>query len=381
MDGRNNLPSLSAAVGGLAEFSCQDRTTESRLYYQGMSVQALNSPCSTYCSQSNANQNNAHPVNPLSEFRAASLTQVAPDSFDESDPTVISESIHDEYLPWNPDKESIDDELFPTLGNYLCNQSCLSENEPDIREPTPSNRLNLNHHLTNLPAELAYPQDSRPVAVVNPLKLQQATSESPVNSAKIVTDKSSRAERNRESEKQRYRNDPAYAERKKERQKQRYRNDPAYADSRREKQRERLRACRKNPVYTKRERERLKNPAHAERRREQQRKRHRERYQNDPTYAEHRREQQRKRHRERYQNDPVYAKGRRVYTNIYNQMKKKVGKEEASKLASVAREEYLQSENSSKDSGDLPQTSSPAETTQDSNKNLDVLPLFPSQTD
>ena len=50
-------------------------------------------------------------------------------------------------------------------------------------------------------------------------------------------------------------------------------------------------------------------------------------------------------------------------------MKKKFSKEEASKLALVARNEYLQSVNYLKDSGDLPQTSNSAETTQNSNKN------------
>ena len=60
----------------------------------------------------------------------------------------------------------------------------------------------------------------------------------------------------------------------------------------------------------------------------------------------------------------------------YDRMKKKFSKKEASKLATVAREEYLQSVNSSKDTGGLPQTSNPAETTQNSNKNLDVLLPF-----
>ena len=38
-------------------------------------------------------------------------------------------------------------------------------------------------------------------------------------------------------------------------------------------------------------------------------------------------------------------------------MKKKYGTKEAARLASVARAKYLQSVNSSKDSGDLPQNS------------------------
>ena len=148
MDGRNNLPSLSAAFGGLAEFSCQDYTTEPQLCYQGMSVQALPPPFPAYFSQSNADQNDAHPVNPLEEFRVSSLTQAVSSSFDELVLTVITESTHDKYVPWNPDIESVDGSLVPILGSYLCNQSLFSGSEPDISEPTSANRLNPDHHLT-----------------------------------------------------------------------------------------------------------------------------------------------------------------------------------------------------------------------------------------
>ena len=261
MNTRSNLPSFSVAFGGPGGFSCQADTTNPQFCYQGITVQTLNSPCSAYLNQSNADQNNTH-TNPLTEFRVTSLTQAVPDSFDESDLTVIPESIHDEYTPCNSDNESVDDEQFPILSSYPRNQSCFSEIEPDIRESTSANRINLDNHLTNLPAELAYPQDSRPVAVVNPLSLQEATSDNPVKSAKIVADKSLQAKRKRE----RYQNDPAYAKRKKELQRERYRNDPA----------------------------------HAKRKREY----YREHYRNDPTYAKRKKELQ----KERYRNDPAYAK-------------------------------------------------------------------------
>ena len=153
-------------------------------------------------------------------------------------------AILDEYVPWSSGNEPVDDASLSISSSSLCNRSCFSENEPDIREPSLANLLNLNHHLTNLPVELAYQQDSRPVAVVNPLNLQQATSDNPVKSAKIVADKSSQAERKRE----RYRNDPAYAEhirkRHREFQGKRYRNDPAYAERLREYRRKRYRRSR-----------------------------------------------------------------------------------------------------------------------------------------
>ena len=335
----HNLLSLGVAFGGLAGFSCQDDTTVSLLNYQGRLVQTLNSPCYAFFSQSNADQNSAHPVNPLNEFSVASLTQASSDSFDASDLTVISGSIRGRYVTCNPDKESVE-EQFPILGNSLCSQSYLSENKPDLSEQTPSNRLNLNHHLTNLPAELAYPQDSRPAAVVNPLNLQQANSDNPVNSTIIVADKSSQAERRRKRRRERYHNDPAFAERQRERKRERYRNDPAFAERQRERQRERYRN----------------DTAFAERLRERLRQYQKQRYQNDPDFAERLRECRRK----RCQNDPFYANGRRIYNKIYGKMKSKIGKEEASKLASVAREEYFRSVNSSEDSGNLPQTSNPA---------------------
>ena len=92
--------------------------TKPQLCYQDMSVQLLHSPCSAYFSQSNANQNDAHPINPLSEFRVTSLTQAVPGSSDQSDLTVIPKSILDEYVPWHSDNDSVDDELFPIPGCY-----------------------------------------------------------------------------------------------------------------------------------------------------------------------------------------------------------------------------------------------------------------------
>ena len=401
MNVRNKLPSFDVAFGGLAELSRQDDTTKSRLYHQGTSVQTLNPPRSVYFSQTNSDQNNAHPINPLNKFRIAALTQDAHDSFEELDLTIIPESMPDENTPQNSDNETVDDTLFPTLYSYLFNQSCFSGNVPDIREPTPANDLNLDHHVTNLTADLANPQNSRSAAVIYPLNLQQATSDNPANSAEIVDNKSSQVERkrkyDRDRKRERYRNDPAYAERVRERQrerlknpayaerkKERYRNDPAFAERERERQREYQRERRKDPAYAehkrqsyrerrknpacverkrerarKLEREHRKNPAYVERERERVRKLKGERYRNDPVYAERERERIRKLKGERYRNDPVYAVGQRIYVGTYNRVKKISGKEEASRLASAARAEYLQSVNSSGDSGDLPQTSNP----------------------
>ena len=264
MNRHNNLPSCNVAFGGLEGFSCQDDTTESQLYYQGISVRALNSPHSIYFRQSSADHNNTHSISPLNEFHVASLTQAVPNSFDELDLAVIPKSILDEYVPWNSDNEFVDDVPFPALVNGL----------------------NLDHRLTNLPANIANPQDSRPVEVINPLNMQQATSDNPANSAEIVDDKPSQLERKRERQRERQRvlrNNPAYAKRERERRRERrrvLRKNPAYAERERERQRERQRVLRNNPAYAERERERhrvlRKNPAYAERERERERERQRE---------------------------------------------------------------------------------------------------------
>ena len=316
MEHHNSLSSPNIAVGGLTGFSCQGDITKPPLRYYNMSVQETRSPRSAYLSQSNANKNSTHPISLLNEFRIKPLMQTIPDSFDEFNLSVTSESIHDEYSPRNPDKESIEDALFPSLGSDLCDQPLFSGHEPDLSEPTPSIHLNLNHHLTNLPANLSCPQDSRPVAVANPLNLQQGTNDNPANSTEIVGDKYSQVEHKKK--------------------------------------------CCKNPVYSELEKARKKL-----------------RYHNDPDYAK--RLKERKNHR--YQKDSIYAECRRIYNKTYSKMKRKVSKEEASRLASIARAEFLQLVNSSEGSVDLPLTLKSTQTTQNSNKNVYILPRLPSQAD
>ena len=149
----------------------------------------------------------------------------------------------DDFVPWSPHNESVCDALFPILGSHLCNQSLLLGNEPDIREPTPTNRLNLDNRLINLPEVFSNPQDSRPVAVADPLNRRQATSDNPANAVKIFDRKALQLERKRESIRLRRKN-PDYARREKERNMERYYNDPVYAEHQKEKGRANLRATR-----------------------------------------------------------------------------------------------------------------------------------------
>ena len=308
-----------------------------------MDVHVLNSPGPGYLNQSDADQINALPVIPLNEFSVASLSQAFPDGVDESDLTVMSQSIIDEDAPLTvPD-------------SYPDNQSCYSGNELEIREKVPADRLNPDHHLTPLPAK---PQDPQSVAVINPLNRPQPASDNPANSTEIVDDKSSLLEQKkaRKREYQRMlRNNPDYVEREKQRQKERRKN-PDYAE--REKKRQ------KTPRYMEYQIKYKNKPAALARRKMLRKERLK-----DPVRRERLRELQRKREAERYHNDPIYAEGRRIYSRTYSRMKKKFGREEATKLALVAKKTYLQSVNTPQAPGNLPQNA---------NINSDLLP---SQTE
>ena len=69
-------------------------------------------------------------------------------------------------------------------------------------------------------------------------------------------------------------------------------------------------------------------------------------------------ERKRKRERERkraLRKDPAYAEGQKIYNKTYMRIIRKTSsKEEAKKQAVIARDQYLQSVNSAKNSGDLP---------------------------
>ncbi|MBO9496629.1 hypothetical protein J7438_21455 [Thalassotalea sp. G20_0] len=147
---------------------------------------------------------------------------------------------------------------------------------------------------------------------------------------KITDNKASRLERKRkrkrERVRERYQTDPAYAQRRREYQREyqreRYQTDPDFAERQRESQREYQRERRKNPAFADRERERLKK-----------------RYKTDPAYAQRQREYQRERRK-----DPVFVEGHRTYMNTYRRIKKQTAnKEEASKQAKIAKEQYLHS--------------------------------------
>ena len=337
-------------IAGPAAFSCQNYTTESQMYYHGMDVHVLNSPGPGYLNQSDADQINVPAVIPLNEFSVASLSQAFPDDVDESGLTVMLQSIIDEDAPLTvPDS-------FPD------NQSCSSGNELEIRDKVPADRLNPDHHLTPLPGEPAKPQDPQSVAVINPLNRPQPASDNPVNSTEIVDDKSSLLEQKKARRREllrMLRNNPDYVEREKMR-----RKTPHNIEREKQRQKER----RKNPDYAEREKKQQKTPGYMEYQNRPaalaRRKMLRKERLKDPVRRERLRELQRKRNAERYHKDPTYAESRRIYSRTYNRMKRKFGREEATKLALVAKKTYLHSVTTPEAPGNLPQNAS---------KNSDLL--------
>ncbi len=416
MDQTNQFPSydasfyfLCSSALGLVDQEQQFGATEQQPIYQGMPVQVLN-PISIYNSGPHTYQNEADHSYSLNKYNINSLTNLDSENASGTGIQEIPQSILDEYVPYQPEYKPVNNALLLTPNTPF--QQLISWDELEIREQTTANHTSSDLQLTDLPAGIHSSQDLRPFAVVNPLCMHQATSDNQTTQAEVNVDgSSSLAERKRERQRERQRElrkDPAYAkrerERRRERQRERYQTDPAYAEHQRERQRERYQT---DPAYAERQREREReryqtDHAYAEHKRERQRERERERYQTDPAYAERKRERQRERGRERYQTDPAYAErkrerqreryqtdpayakrrrerqgelrkdpayaeGQKIYKKTYQRIKIQTSnKEEAKEQAVIARERYLQSVHSAKNSGDLPLTANLAETIQSS---------------
>ncbi|WP_422463724.1 hypothetical protein [Endozoicomonas sp. ALB115] len=348
MDQINQHPSFDASFSylfssslGLVDQEQQFSTTEQQPIYQGIPVQVQN-PIPIYNCGPDIYQNEANHSNSLIQYNIESLTNFDSENASGTDIPEIAQSILNEYVSYQPNDESVKNTLLLTPGTPF--QEQISWDELEIREQTTANHTSSGLQLTNLPAGIHSSQDLRPVAVVNPLCIHQTTSDNQTTRAEVnVEGGSSLAERKRERQRERkreLRKDPAYAarerERERERKRERYQTDSAYA--------------------------------------KRQRERKRERYQTDPAYVERERERQ----RERYQADPAYAEGQKIYIKTYQRIKIQTSnKKEAKEQAVIARERYLQSVNSAKNSGDSPLTSNLAKATQSSSKNLEgAVPRF-----
>ncbi|MGI2029575.1 hypothetical protein [Endozoicomonas acroporae] len=311
MDQINQLPSFDASFSylcssalGLVDQEQQFGTTEQQPIYQGIPVQVMN-PIPTYNSGPDTYQNEANHSISLNEYNITSLTNFDSENASGTGIPDIPQSILDEYVPYQPNDEPVNNPLLLTPSTPF--QELISWDELEIREQTTANHTSSGLH--NVSAGTHSSQDLRPVAVVNPLYMNQATSDNQTTQAEVnVEGSSSLAERKRECQ-GKLRKDPAYAERVRERkrklERERYQTDPAYAERVRERKREIQRELRKDPAYAERERER-------------QRERQRERYQTDPTYAERERKRKRERQRE-LRKDPAYAEREKERKKQYRQ--------------------------------------------------------------
>ncbi|WP_422463722.1 hypothetical protein [Endozoicomonas sp. ALB115] len=310
MDQTNQPPSFDASFSylcstalGLVDQEQQFGTIEQQPVYQGIPVQVLN-PLPIYNCGPDTYQNEADHSYSLNKYIITSLTNFDSENASGTDIPEIPQSILDEYVPYQRDYEPIKNPLLLTPGTPF--QELISWDELEIREQTTANHTSSGLQLTNFPADIHSSQDLRPVAVVNPLYMHQATSDNQTIRAEVNVDVSS-----------------SLAERKKEHQ--------------------------------------------------------RERYQKDLTHVERQRDRQRE-----LRKDPAYAEGQKIYIKTYQRIKIQTSnKKEAKEQAVIARERYLQSVNSAKNSGDLPLTSNLTETTQSSSKNSEgtASPLFSCQTE
>ena len=347
MNHHSEFPCFNVAMGSPAGFSCRDDVPETQLRFRSMPVQVLNPTDSLFLTQSNTNQKNTPTIATLNERCVASVMQADSDDLDGQNRSVNPATDLDDYGQWSSDDGFANTVQLTTLEGFLCRQLFFLDSQPDFRSPAPETGLNPDHHFTNLDSKPANPEDAGPLAVDKPLNLQQSTSENPTASAENVDVKSSGTKCNRERQRERYRKDPVYAERLRKGQRLRYRNDPAFVERIKERQRER----RKNPIIVQRERERekerqrerRKNPAYAQIERERRGKRCVNRATTD-RYNEYR--------RKLYKNDFTYAESGKIFSRTYRRMKKRVSREEAARIALLARQQFLQSVNSSKGSGD-----------------------------
>ena len=224
----------------------------------------------------------------MNKYSIESLTNFDSENAPGTSIQEIQQSILDEYVPYQLNYEPVNDGLLLTPDTPF--QQLISWDELETREQTTANHTSSGLH--DVSAGTHSSQDLRPVAVVSPLCMHQATGDNQTTQAEVnVEGSSSLAERQRKRQRKRYQTDPAYAERERER-KRKLRKDPAYA--------ERERECKRERYQT--------DPAYAERERERKRELQRE-LRKDPAYLERERERKRELQRE-LRKDPAYLRSR-----------------------------------------------------------------------
>ncbi|USE34413.1 hypothetical protein [Endozoicomonas sp. SCSIO W0465] len=163
MDRTNNSSSFKSTFSGLntkpsdlAEQSRQLHASEQQSAYQGMPVQTVDAPCSTYNKQSAKQQNNTNSISSLNKYIILPLTNTVPENHFRTD---------------IPDANSGNDPVHYALSSIsntrLTRQLHQSGNKPETEEPTSARHTNPSYQLTNISSGLINPQDLRPVALVS----------------------------------------------------------------------------------------------------------------------------------------------------------------------------------------------------------------------
>ncbi|MBO9480924.1 hypothetical protein [Salinisphaera sp. G21_0] len=174
---------------------------------------------------------------------------------------------HEKYVPREYSNQP-DNGALPPITDICFTQPSVPKSESEIKKRTTAHHYNPDYWLTHPPVVFFNPQDSGPVAVVNPLNLNQPTSNNQSTQREEITDGSSSIIDHQRVPRQEpiyakrkdgcrinyYQTYPEYAERQRKRQKERYHNDPDYAERIRKRQRDRQRELRKDPEYRERQR-------------------------------------------------------------------------------------------------------------------------------
>lgn len=274
MDNYNNSPTFNLDFydlyfGSWDLFNQEDQfcKREQEPAYQGMPVQAMDTPLSVYHSSSNIQRNNVKPLNLLHDYKIEPSVLIGKTAFPDTDNPMKAQSIPDEYILWNPGNEPTNNLPSPMSDISMTQPLWLPENKFEISKPTPADQSNQGDQLTNL-AKSSEPKDVQPVGEVNRPNLKRAS-----RAEDIAEGNSSIVERQRAFYK-----DHTYARQhkhhKKERQKQHLNEQQRQRqrDRKRAQQRDRKRELRKDPIYAELEREHK-----------------RQRIQNDPDFAERQR--------------------------------------------------------------------------------------------
>ena len=293
---------------GLVEQKQQFYDSEQKPIYQGMSVQVVN-PFPICNSEPDTYQNEADHSNSLNEYNIESLTSIELENASETGYQEIPQSILDEFVPYESDNEPVNDAFLLTSSTPF--QQLILMDETAISEQTPANHTSsvFKLPLTNLPAAPSNIEHLRPVAIVDPLYMNQNPSDNQSTSSEEIIDDNTPFfdhERERYHEKVQ---DPEKRKLINQRQRERYHEkvqDPEKIKLRNQRQRERRADPEKIKLRNQRQRERRADPEKRKLINQRQRERYHEKVQ-DPEKIMLRNQRKRERYHEEVQ-DPEKRK-------------------------------------------------------------------------